>query len=70
MIEVADPRSETEVDEDLGAEEEIPFKYSITSYGADFTLDGLVRRIQDGDIVVPSFQRGYVWKSKAGLLAY
>ena len=68
MIEVADPRNETEVDEDLGAEEEIPFKYSITSYGADFTLDGLVRRIQDGDIVVPSFQRGYVWNQKQASL--
>lgn len=39
----------------------LPFKYSISSYGADYTVDGLVRRIDDGSIYVPSFQRGYVW---------
>jgi len=39
----------------------IPFKYDITSYGADFPVDGLVKRINNGDIYVPSFQRSYVW---------
>ncbi|MCY4436793.1 MAG: DUF262 domain-containing protein [Chloroflexi bacterium] len=68
MIEVADSRRDTEVEDILGLEEEIPFKYSITSYGADFTLDGLVRRIQVGDIVVPTFQRGYVWNKKQASL--
>ena len=68
MIEVADTRNDTEVEDSLATEEDIPFKYSITSYGADFTLDGLVRRIQDGDVVVPSFQRGYVWNKKQASL--
>lgn len=68
MIEVADSRRDTEVEDSLAAEEEFPFKHSITSYGADFTLDGLVRRIQDGDVVVPSFQRGYVWNQKQASL--
>ena len=45
-------------------DEEIRFKYSITSYGADFTVDGLVHRINVGDIIIPSFQRGYVWNVK------
>lgn len=44
------------------SDEKIIFRYSITSYGADYTLDSLVRRIQDGSIYVPSFQRAYVWK--------
>ncbi|MFJ2471358.1 DUF262 domain-containing protein [Glutamicibacter sp. NPDC087583] len=48
--------------------------YEITSYGADYPVDGLVKRMQSGDIVVPSFdpafdgsedvgafQRGFVW---------
>jgi hypothetical protein len=43
------------------AEEVIPFKYSITSYGADFPVDGLVKRLANGSIVIPSFQRAYVW---------
>src|SRR5437667_5267969 len=44
--------------------EEVPFKYSITSYGADFPVDGLVKRISNGAIFIPSFQRGYVWSLK------
>ena len=51
-----------EIEDD--AEESIPFEYSITSYGADYPVDGLVKRINNNDIYVPSFQRGYVWKIK------
>lgn len=49
--------------------------FSITSYGADYPVDGLVKRITEGDIVVPifnaapldgqttvGFQREFVWK--------
>lgn len=54
--------------------EVIPFTYSISSYGADYPVDALVRRILSGDILVPNFdnedelqedldafQREYVW---------
>lgn len=47
--------------DNLGEEEIITFKYSITSYGADYPIDGLVRRISDGSIYVPIFQRDFVW---------
>jgi hypothetical protein len=61
------------------AEEVIPFTYSITSYGADYPVDSLVKRIEAKDIIVPvfswkkpknagvlGFQRDYVWpRSKA-----
>lgn len=49
--------------DEAGAEEDgvIPFQYSITSYGADYPVDGLVKRIRAGDIYIPPFQRGYVW---------
>lgn len=59
--------AETEVREgwkEKGAEETLPFKYSITSYGADYPVDGLVRRIRDGSIYIPPFQRGFVWTLK------
>jgi len=46
------------------SEELVPFRYSITSYGADYPVDGLVKRMASGDIRVPSFQRGFVWKFK------
>ena len=39
-------------------------RYRITSYGADFDIEGLVRRTSCGDIFVPDFQRGYVWQHK------
>ena len=35
--------------------------YRITSYGADFDVEGLVRRLNRGNVFVPSFQRGFVW---------
>lgn len=61
--------------EDLDeAEEVIDSPYSITSYGADYPVDSLIRRIKSGDILVPrfnwntpiktkivGFQREYVW---------
>jgi len=45
-------------------EEDIPYKYSISSYGADFDVEGLVRRLKNDDIYIPSFQRENVWKPK------
>lgn len=55
---------ETEVREGMGhegVEESLPFRYSITSYGADYPVDGLVKRMRDGGIYVPRFQRSFVW---------
>ncbi len=52
------------IDDDLLGdleEEVVPLKYSITSYGADYVVDVLIRRIEKGDIYIPTFQRGYVW---------
>jgi hypothetical protein len=36
-------------------------RYVISSYGADYPVDGLVKRISREDIYVPTFQRGFVW---------
>jgi hypothetical protein len=69
--------SPTEEDvEDLDELNEVlPASFSITSYGADYPVDGLVKRISTGDIVVPlfslepeegqstvGFQREFVWR--------
>lgn len=35
--------------------------YKITTYGADFTLEVYHNKIEDLEIVVPPFQRKYVW---------
>ena len=45
--------------EDEDASNEI--RYRISSYGADYPVDGLVKRLRQGDIVVPQFQRDFVW---------
>ena len=65
---------EEEVDDLDELNEVLPTTYSITSYGADYPVDGLVKRMTQGDIVVPlfrlepeegqstvGFQREYVW---------
>ena len=55
--------SETRVlDETEG--EVIPFRYAITSYGADYPVDSLVQRLDRDVIFVPEFQRKYVWTLK------
>ena len=36
-------------------------RYQISSYGADYPVDGLVKRLRQGDIELPKFQREFVW---------
>ena len=64
---------EAEYDEekviDEGANEKIDDKdivYDITTYGADFDVEGLVKSISRNDIFRPEFQRQFVWSHKAG----
>ena len=54
---------EDQIEDNLGddSEENVPFKYSITSYGADYPIDGLVKRMKEGSIYIPPFQRGFIW---------
>jgi Protein of unknown function DUF262 len=70
----AEPGVEETVDDLDEALEVIPYTYSITAYGADYPVDGVVKRIEASDILVPTFswepdtdsrivgfQREYVW---------
>jgi hypothetical protein len=36
-------------------------KFSIESYGADYTVDSLVERMKKGAFTIPDFQRKFVW---------
>lgn len=38
-----------------------PVRYEITSFGIDFDVDGLNRRLKRDEIIIPGFQRNYVW---------
>ncbi len=50
--------------DDYTEDEEEVFRYSITSYGVDYTVDRLVDRLNSGKIIIPDFQRKYVWNIK------
>ena len=68
LIEADDPDilddsvNERQLEAEDTVEEEL--RYEIASYGADYDVDGLVRRLRKGDVKVPEFQRGYVWPIK------
>ncbi|MDE0026873.1 MAG: DUF262 domain-containing protein, partial [Spirochaetaceae bacterium] len=42
-------------------EQSTSVRYTITSYGADYPVDSLVKRLDRGDVYVPEFQRQFVW---------
>ena len=52
--------------ESVSSEEEdyasSPAKCDITTYSGDFPLETWYEQWQDGEIIIPEFQRGYVWK--------
>lgn len=54
------PETEVEIVDDTADENE-DFRFSITSYGADYTVDSIITRIEKDKIFVPPFQRKYVW---------
>ncbi len=54
---------ESGIEDNLEDSDELPFeRYSITTYGIDFDISGLVNRIEKGIIKIPEFQREFVWK--------
>lgn len=58
----ADDIENGEVEEFFEEEQEVPpVQYDISSYGADYDVEGLVKRLNRKDILIPPFQRNYVW---------
>ena len=56
---------EIEKEED---EEEVVVNYDIASYPSDFTLSGIAQMWADKDIVIPDYQREFVWTIKQSSL--
>lgn len=52
------------VDDAEGDDSSVPQTYNISSYGADYDVDGLVKRMRNSHIFIPPFQRDYVWTIK------
>ncbi len=62
----ADTDMEVQVEGDNADETVAVKQYTITGYGADFDVEGIVKRLKRDDIEIPGFQRDFVWsKSKA-----
>lgn len=49
------------IEDDSLRENAAPKKFSITSYGADYTVDSLVKRMNGKAFSIPEFQRRFVW---------
>lgn len=62
IVETVEETQDEEVQDDAIADTYVaPVRYDITSFGADYDVEGLVNRLVRGDILIPSFQRNYVW---------
>jgi hypothetical protein len=58
---------EIEIEEDK--EEEAYIEYDITTYPSDYTIEGLYEKNKSGEIIIPFYQRKYVWSiEQASLL--
>lgn len=53
--------SELADEDDESTKDLSPLGYEINSYGADYPVDALVKRLAENNIIVPTFQRGFVW---------
>ena len=49
-------------------EEDVAIDYDIASYPSDFTLSGIAQMWDDGDIIIPDYQREFVWSIKQASL--
>lgn len=55
---------EADVEDETADETTEVASFSITSYGADYTVDTIVRRMKTEAFFVPKFQRRFVWSQR------
>lgn len=59
-MEKDDFKQPVEIEDDT-TNESLEFRYTITSYGADYPVDSIIKRLNQETIYIPHFQREYVW---------
>lgn len=64
MVELPEENTQDLEIDDNAIEENDSIYFSISSFGADYTVDGLIKRLEKKQIIVPRFQRRYVWDIK------
>lgn len=52
------------VEDDAANEIGSPITFAISSYGADYTVDSLIKRMNNETFYVPPFQRSFVWTQR------
>ena len=52
------------VEDDTEGEDTATTPFQISSYGADYTVDSLVKRLRSEAFYIPPFQRAYVWERR------
>ena len=53
---------EIEIESNDEVDDVVPaVRYDISSYGVDFDVEGLCRRLRREELFVPAFQRNYIW---------
>lgn len=60
-----DEELEVEIEDD---EEEVSISFDVATYPSDLTLSGIYQMWQSKDIVIPDYQRNYVWSIKQASL--
>ncbi|GKV82893.1 DUF262 domain-containing protein [Pectobacterium versatile] len=61
LVGVVGSGEDTKVENDDSSERDMPSRFEVSSYGWDSDVEGLVKRLNRGDIKLPGFQRGFVW---------
>lgn len=54
--------------EDEQEDEDVAVNYDIASYPSDYTLSGIAQMWKDGDILIPDYQREFVWTMRQSSL--
>lgn len=57
----AEEADDVEIVGDSDGEDPEPQRFNVSSYGWDSDVEGLVKRLDRGDIYTPGFQRRFVW---------
>ena len=56
--------------DELKDDENLPLIYDILNYPVDYTLSGLFEKWTKGEIIIPKFQREFVWNQKQAFHSY
>src|ERR1700730_12915827 len=66
-IEIADDYQmalDADVEDESVLDNSANISFSITSYGADYTVDSIISRLKSEAFYVPKFQRRFVWSQR------